>query len=337
MTIEVGRWIDGRLGFLGAAPASNVQHLDADEVRQVASHIHTFVIRDHSRPDPDDDVELYVVHPPPNVRNPAHHQPVVSSTHLCDACRGAFEYFSFWRDASASKGNQRAVKPPSACLVHSGAEALQAGEGAGCHLRILLMAHLRVKQITMHAVERSNIEMCWQARGATASRLHFAVTYRGLPRSTSNYWNLMKLDLRPVKEFDMSLLGLLERRSNTSSVLSRHYARQWLARCQANQDGIHDQCNRPPRGGWLPTRLLDVGSAIATSTLKLATPRDDPDTFEWDRQYVTLSHCWGVWGGAELPVLTTKNLVQRIEEGIPMALLPPTFRHAVHIAHWFDG
>ncbi len=321
--------------------------LDTNEILQLNNKINAFVLIKPNQVD-NHDVDLFVVQPPPSERDPAHRAPVQAATHICDACRSALEYFSFF-DALQSKDRDAAEKLPPACLLHAGAKTLQDGDDAGCHLCVLLMANLRVKRLAMRSIDQSSIEMCWQSDSSKpgARQLHFALTHRGHPRSSNNYWNLLRLRLWPSSEFDISLLGgegELERHSNTGSVQSRETALQWLARCQANQDGLHDQCNRlagPARApgeeaGWLPTRLLDVSSAVETSTVKLVTPASNPEAFAPDdRQYLTLSHCWGAWGGAELPVLTTQNLEERLTEGLPVSLLPQTFQDAVEVAHWF--
>ncbi|KAK0716375.1 heterokaryon incompatibility protein-domain-containing protein [Lasiosphaeris hirsuta] len=315
--------------------------LETTEILQMNDKVHTFVLINPNQVD-DDDVDLFVVQPPAVERDPAHHAPIESVIGpLCSACRAAFEYFSFWLDCHKSGAEEAAEKPPAACLIHQGAKTLQVGEDAQCHLCVLLMANLRVKRIATRSIDQSNIEMCWQSRDPKPTRLHFALTHRGHPRSSSNYWNILKLKLQNSSEFDETLLGItttsqgLERHSNTRSEQSRDNALEWLKRCQENEDGNHIQCN-PPSQDWLPTRLLDVASAMATSTVKLVQPRDDPDAFVADRQYVTLSHCWGAWGGAELPVLTTENLSERLGGGLPVSLLPQTFNDALEAAHWFN-
>jgi len=320
--------------------------LDANEILQLNDKINTFVLVKPNQID-DLDVDLFVVKPPPSELDPAHRAPVQIASPLCDACRSALEYFSFF-NALKSRDADAAEKIPSACLLHTGAKTLQDGDHAGCHLCILLMANLRVKRLAMRSIDQSNIEMCWQSDSSKpgARQLHFALTHRGHPRSSSNYWNLLKLRLWPASEFNTSLLGegeaeiISERHSNTRSEQSREMALAWLARCQANRDGIHDQCNRSGADvgedpGWLPTRLLDVSLSVETSTVKLIMPASSPGAFASDMQYLTLSHCWGAWGGAELPVLTTKNLDERLTKGLPVSLLPQTFQDAVEVARWF--
>jgi hypothetical protein len=54
-------------------------------------------------------------------------------------------------------------------------------------------------------------------------------------------------------------------------------------------------------------------------------------------EYITLSHCWGTWGAKELPVLTKSNIDARVDHGMDLSLLPPTFRDAVEVAGCFNS
>ncbi|KAK0732494.1 heterokaryon incompatibility protein-domain-containing protein [Apiosordaria backusii] len=329
--------------------------LESNEILQLNDKITSFVLISPNRVD-DEDVDIFVVKPPPG---PAAHwaalyhqdgsddapiaqlRPRIDSiTKLCGVCRDGLDYLGYYLDLLKSKGkDHESVKDlPTACLLHTGAKTLQDGEDSRCHLCVLLMANLRVKRLAMESIDQSNIEMCWQSDKPTPTRLHFALTHRGHPRAAKNYWNILKLQLWPSSDMDTALFGMaddgMERHSSTESVQTRDNALQWLNKCQANEDGKHDQCNRSS-GDWLPTRLLDVKSAIENSMLRLVQPGDHPDVFGSDRQYITLSHCWGTWGVRELPVLTTDNLSERLKEGLPMSLLPQTFEDAGKVAHWF--
>ncbi|KAK3377501.1 heterokaryon incompatibility protein-domain-containing protein [Podospora didyma] len=322
--------------------------LNTNEILQLNNNVHTFVLVRPNQVDIED-VDLFVVQPPAAPLDPAHRLPTKSMTHLCDTCRSALEYFSFCLNSGPQKDDD--TKLPASCLLHEGATTLQEGEDERCHLCILLMANLRIKRLAMQSIDQSNIEMCWQQAGRgenpKPARLHFALTHRGHDRSTNNYWNILKLHLWTDDEFDESLLWpgdwkpsegrpALERHPSTESVQTRDNALAWLARCEADEDGKHDQCNRQVSGEWMPTRLLDVTTAIQTETLKLIAPDENPEELVSDRRYVTLSHCWGAWGGGgELPVLTTDNLAERLTTGIPLLELPQTFQDAVQIAHWF--
>ncbi|KUI74381.1 hypothetical protein VM1G_09857 [Cytospora mali] len=314
--------------------------LNTNEILQMNKKIKTFVMISAGSTDVND-VDLFVVAPPPPVRDIAHSAPVKSMTTICDICRNALEYFSYYCETSKLSGEDAVEDLPAACLLHAGAQSLQRGEDAGCHLCVLIMSDLRTKRLSMESVDQSSIEMCWQSNQQTPARVHFALTHNGHERSSNNYWNFLKLQLWPCSEFGTELFGAavssseIVRAGNTGSELSRDRAVQWLSRCQANEDGRHDQCNQHPED-WLPTRLLDVTHALETSKLKLVTPCDNPDAFVSDKQYVTLSHCWGAWGSTELPVLTTENLSERQAHGLDNSLLPQTFKDALEVARWFQ-
>ncbi|KAK3677345.1 hypothetical protein LTR78_002883 [Recurvomyces mirabilis] len=49
--------------------------------------------------------------------------------------------------------------------------------------------------------------------------------------------------------------------------------------------------------------------------------------------FVTLSHCWG---HNVQPILTTQNIEERCESGIPIDALPKTFQDAITVTEWFD-
>ena len=123
---------------------------------------------------------------------------------------------------------------------------------------------------------------------------------------------------------------------STGSISSQRLAKEWLDRCQKNEDGQHGDCNTS-ESTWLPTRLLDVGHASKTSVLRLVSSREVSDAFREDKRYITLSHCWGEWGSRMMPVLTSANERVRHEVGISIDKIPQTFRDAITVAQWFQG
>ena len=134
---------------------------------------------------------------------------------------------------------------------------------------------------------------------------------------------------------DESILAIPEEDS-TGSTLSQRLAKEWLNRCQTNEDGQHVDCDTS-EGTWLPTRLLDVRQASKTSVLRLVSSREVSNAFPEEKSYITLSHCWGDWGSKEMPVLTSANERDRHEIGISIEKIPQTFRDAIIVAQWFQG
>ena len=118
---------------------------------------------------------------------------------------------------------------------------------------------------------------------------------------------------------------------STGSISSQNLAKEWLDRCQKNEDGQYMDC-ATSEGTWLPTRLLDVRHASKTSALRLVSSKQVSDAFPEDKRYITLSHCWGEWGSQEMPVLTSTNERDRHETGISIEKIPQTFRDAITVA-----
>ena len=133
------------------------------------------------------------------------------------------------------------------------------------------------------------------------------------------------------------MVSAIPKGNNTGSLSSQTLAKEWLDRCQTNEDGQHTDCNTSD-GTWLPTRLLDVRHASETSTLRLVSSSVISNALpEEEKSYITLSHCWGEWGSKEMPVLTTANERDRHEKGISIEKIPQTFQDAITVAQWFQG
>lgn len=108
----------------------------------------------------------------------------------------------------------------------------------------------------------------------------------------------------------------------------------WLAECISN----HANCSDV--GAYLPTRVIDVGSAdeLSTSCVRLVQPRELQGR---TAAYTALSRCWG-------PV---SNLVKTTRENLPIHLrglafnlLPKTYRDAITVTRklkiqylWIDS
>ncbi|KAF6220992.1 hypothetical protein HO133_002673 [Letharia lupina] len=130
-------------------------------------------------------------------------------------------------------------------------------------------------------------------------------------------------------------ISAIPEEDSTGSISSQRLAKEWLDRCQKNEDGQHVDCDSS-EGTWLPTRLLDVRHASKTSVLRLGSSREVSDALPKEKRYITLSHCWGKWGSKEMPVLTSANERDRHEIGISIEKIPQTFRDAITVAQWFQ-
>ena len=123
---------------------------------------------------------------------------------------------------------------------------------------------------------------------------------------------------------------------NLSSPCTEALATRWLSQCKANEDGKHDKC-RPSRPDYLPSRLLDVSKSMGHGMLQLVVPETQPELFAKDRDYITLSHCWGDSGSKHNPLLLEDNFEERQQSGISIRTLPKTFQDAVQITGWHKG
>lgn len=163
-----------------------------------------------------------------------------------------------------------------------------------------------------------------------------------------NWSGLLKLYLWPVEKYlhhFEAALSMEELKSRAERSRSREgtspytppapneLAVAWLVKCMANEAGNHVPCRRQNHS-YLPARLLDIRYAAETSKLRIVCPQDDPARFKKGTRYATLSHCWGAWGAAENPNLTTKNLESRKNEGIHCESLPKTFSDALDVVSW---
>ncbi|KAH7403631.1 heterokaryon incompatibility protein-domain-containing protein [Cadophora sp. MPI-SDFR-AT-0126] len=143
----------------------------------------------------------------------------------------------------------------------------------------------------------------------------------------------------PTSSADISgipqLTGLnLMDHTSTHSPKAQALAKSWLSQCKNNKDGKHQECNKRD-SDYIPTRLLDIRHAQLKSRLRLVCSELVPEVFIEDREWMTLSHCWGEWGAKENPILVKNNLKERQETGLEVADLPKTFQDAIEIAGWF--
>lgn len=106
--------------------------------------------------------------------------------------------------------------------------------------------------------------------------------------------------------------------------------KDWYGNCEVDHGA---KCR--PAVGNLPTRLIDVGSAPLSVKLVLGS-----DVSTSDRNYTTLSHCWGV----QLPIRTTRSNLHLYSQAIPPESIPRTFREAFAVTQalgiqyiWIDA
>ena len=193
-------------------------------------------------------------------------------------------------------------------------------------------------------------EICWKSSVDPEKKdtLYFVITNPSLKRDTWNFTHYYRMDVWPAKSFprhpDRPLTSGIKQLSlsddqpqtNTQSPTSRSLALSWLTRCRANEGGRHRECNKRDMV-YLPTRLLDVKHAQKSSQLRLVRPVQTPELFLNNREWMTLSHCWGAWGAKENPILLKNNLQEREQVGLKLTNIPKTFRDAIEIAIWLNS
>lgn len=83
----------------------------------------------------------------------------------------------------------------------------------------------------------------------------------------------------------------------------------------------HQQCPKKSVS-WLPTRVIDVGQLIGSSSLRLHVCDHNEKA-----PYAALSYCWGV----EQQVITTTGSIAAFQSGIIESSLPKTIQDAIRI------
>ncbi|KAF2740107.1 HET-domain-containing protein, partial [Polyplosphaeria fusca] len=102
----------------------------------------------------------------------------------------------------------------------------------------------------------------------------------------------------------------------------------------------HSQCSRPS-SGWLPTRVIDVGSRDGSVDPRLIITADVQfECTQEEQRYVSLSHCWG----KEHIITTTMANIEDRKSVIRLNELPQTFQDAILITRslgerflWIDS
>jgi hypothetical protein len=278
----------------------------------------------------------------------ARHVEYKGASHLCNACLSALGYLAQnLKDCIVHEGSED-FQTKRSVVQHQNLMALFAAANEGCQLCRTIWGR-RFKENGMATAKDVRIEFCWNTteeaswdgrRPGDARLLCNMVSTVTQNHNKDTWETIFRFQLWPSPtfdhffEFEGSLpLGPIERGSTRSS---QPMALQWLSECRANADGEHSACQVGDTS-WYPTRLLDLSTLKETGRVLLVVT-DLLDHSSLDRgEYITLSHCWGTWGAKELPVLTKSNIDTRVDYGMGLSLLPPTFRDAIEVAGWFNS
>ncbi|KAI8292942.1 hypothetical protein K4K59_006051 [Colletotrichum sp. SAR11_240] len=195
------------------------------------------------------------------------------------------------------------------------------------------------------------IECCWTIDGGSSreTKMWMVLYDSSVPKKPSyNYQHVLRIGLWPKAHYGIHFRKDTDHRTvlsprgvevdlvkddTTESAKTRSLAQSWFARCTQNTNGQHDICNRK-EGTYLPTRLLDVRSALERGQALLVCPDLTPEAFDTNPRYATVSHCWGAAGANEHIVLLHQNLDARRVDGTAWITLPKTFQDAFQIASW---
>lgn len=106
----------------------------------------------------------------------------------------------------------------------------------------------------------------------------------------------------------------------------------WLSDCLKWHDDCEYWTNQASQTGFLPERLVDVGSLESKSTSRLVATKENPLD---DQRYLALSHRWPERGDPVLDHIQTKTdtLPSKLE-GIDEEKLSQTLRFAFDACRW---
>ena len=278
----------------------------------------------------------------------ARHVEYNGASHLCNACLSALGYLAQnLRDCIVHVGDEN-FRTRKSVVQHQNLMALFAAANGGCQLCKTIWDR-RFKTNGMATAENVRIEFCWNTtdeeswdgRRPGDPRLICNMVSTVTQNHNKHTWEtIFRFQLWPSPTFDpffeveSSVPLDPTERGNTRS--SRPMALHWLSECRANANGEHSECQIRD-ASWYPTRLLDLSTLEETGRVLLVVS-ELLDRSSLDRsEYVTLSHCWGAWGAKELPVLTKSNIDARVDHGMELFSLPPTFRDAIEVAKCFNS
>jgi hypothetical protein len=104
-------------------------------------------------------------------------------------------------------------------------------------------------------------------------------------------------------------------------------ASYWLNECLNN----HGECINASSGGFIPSRVVDVGPSDGSRSPRLRDTRTE-QLQDSSKTYAALSHCWGM----ERIITTTKATLEDRKTQIAMGSLSKTFQDAVRTCRELD-
>jgi hypothetical protein len=250
---------------------------------------------------------------------------------LCAYCSACFDDKALWVGET--------YRP------HHDIRAMADSAATGCHLCSLILSQISTADTAclQNDFENSHANPLGQIaisiRGGDTITLWVAASNSSVPRKgwdicKADWTALARLHVRLRKDDYTSEIRSLSEQNFSDSSVEQVFA--WIEECQSE----HAQCRKvqpvAATKKFLPTRLLDLTSALENSRIKLCSSQ----ALSPNIKYVTLSHCWGGTCG----MMLTKNEKPAFEQGISVDILPKSFRDAVRVTRrlglyylWIDA
>ena len=268
---------------------------------------------------------------PPYTLNEADAELELALDILCDFCTALFDENSSWVGHEYRR--------------HHDFKALTQSAETGCHLCSLILSQVSAEDIACleHEFDETSVSPPSQIgisiRGFPTITLWAATSNSTLNRgerdNCENSWtDLARLHVRGRKED----YGSTERSSASENFSESSIAKVscWIEKCQKEHAHCREAQAVAATQKMLPTRLLDLGSALETGQIKLCSSH----SFGPNLRYSTLSHCWG----GECEVKLVADNLATFQQGIAVNSLPETFKDAVYVTRrlglyylWIDA
>ncbi|KAI8210176.1 hypothetical protein K4K52_012674 [Colletotrichum sp. SAR 10_76] len=204
-----------------------------------------------------------------------------SSHHLCVACKHTFNHFCKYNEVS---GDERISMQNNVLHSESILSLFMFANLANCFICRKIWSKIKTMYPNLDPNRPSSyrVECCWTIDGGLSreTKMWMVLYDSSVPRKPSyNYQHVLRIGLWPTAHYGIHFGKDTDQRTvliscgargvgddlvkddTTESAKTISLAQSWFARCTQNTNGQHDICNRK-EGTYLPTRLLDVRSAL---------------------------------------------------------------------------
>jgi hypothetical protein len=235
---------------------------------------------------------------------------------LCNMCAGLFGDDAIWTEAQ--------YRP------HHDIRALTQAAEAGCHLCSLMLGRLAPEDILhleKELEESPTTNTCQigvNIRGVETLTLWMAawntqIRRKGWDTCRDGWVGIARFRIRALRDDYTQEVRSANRQNFSKSTINQ--VSLWLEQC----DSSHASCRKvqtvTPTRKILPTRLLDLSSALDDGHIRLCGSQ----SLRVGVKYATLSHCWG----GQCKKRLTVGALAEFQKGISLSDLPKTFLDAV--------